>query len=85
MHLQTLLGGALASCLLNLSFVEPKATDLMFKRYALENAEGPRDDAKIKALYGKFGMWHGISSMLNLGALGCACAHLWWLAVKCGF
>ena len=50
----------------NWVWVEPKATDLMFERYALENAPGEKDAAKIKVLYKSFGKFHGISSLLNL-------------------
>lgn len=41
--------------LANWLYIEPVATDLMFERYALENADGERDGAKIKALYKQFG------------------------------
>lgn len=51
----------------------------MFQRYELENAEGPRDDAAIKALSKRFGAWHGISSLLNLGVLVCAVGHAYYL------
>ena len=58
-------GVALATGLANWLYIEPVATDLMFERYALENAEGERDGAKIKALYKQFGiaqshhcLWH---------------------------
>jgi hypothetical protein len=38
-------------------------------RYALENAPGEKDSARIKALYKEFGKFHGISSLLNLVSL----------------
>ena len=46
----------------NWLYIEPVATDLMFERYALENADGERDGAKIKALYKQFG-----ASLARLG------------------
>ena len=49
-------GVALVSTVINWLYIEPVATDLMFERYALENAEGERDSQKIKALYKQFGM-----------------------------
>ena len=48
-------GVALVTGLANWLYIEPVATDLMFERYALENADGERDGAKIKALYKQFG------------------------------
>jgi len=48
-------GVALLSTVINWLYIEPVATDLMFERYALENAEGERDGQKIKALYKQFG------------------------------
>ncbi|CAL5220682.1 g2731 [Coccomyxa viridis] len=76
------LGVALLTGVANWLYIEPVATDLMFERYALENAEGERDGAKIKALYKQFGKFHGISSLLNLVGLGAAVGHGWWLATR---
>lgn len=56
----------MAASVANWVYIEPKATDLMFERYALENAPGEKDAAQIKALYKSFGKFHGISSLLNL-------------------
>ncbi len=47
--------------------------------YDLENTD-KRDEPRIKALYKKFGKWHGISSVLNLVATVGAIAHGWWVA-----
>jgi len=74
-----LLGIALASSLANLLFIEPRATNVMFERYELENAAGPRQDDAIKKLYKQFGKWHGMSSMLNLVVLVCAVGHAFYL------
>lgn len=76
----TTLGMGLVGSLANFLWVEPLATSIMFQRYDLENASGKRDDVAIKALYKKFGMWHGISSIFNLAVLVAAIAHGWWLA-----
>ena len=35
----------------NWLYVEPVSTNLMFERYNLENASGPKDTEKIKSLY----------------------------------
>ncbi|KAL4427167.1 hypothetical protein ABPG77_001171 [Micractinium sp. CCAP 211/92] len=75
-----LLGIGLGSSLLNLLYVEPCATKVMFQRYALESAEGARDEGAIKAMAKQFGKWHGLSSLLNLAVLVVAVGHGWWLA-----
>ena len=75
----TLLVIALVASLVNLLITEPIATKVMFERYDLENAEGPRDEAAIKALTKKFGAFHGISSLLNLAVLVCAVGHAYYL------
>ena len=64
-------GVALLTGVANWLYIEPVATDLMFERYALENAEGERDGAKIKALYKQFGMFHLSSSVYGLINVHC--------------
>ncbi len=59
-------GVALLTGVANWLYIEPVATDLMFERYALENAEGERDGAKIKALYKQFGMLRSSSPRCGL-------------------
>ncbi|BDA49679.1 probable transmembrane protein 205 at C-terminar half [Coccomyxa sp. Obi] len=76
------LGTALVCSLANWLYVEPVATNLMFERYNLENVQGEKDAAKIKQLYKQFGKFHGISSLLNLVALGAVVGHGWWLASR---
>lgn len=73
-----LLAVAAMTAIVNLGVAEPKATDVMFARYALENAE-VRDEEKISALRKTFGKWHGISSLLNLINLVCAVGHAFYL------
>lgn len=75
-----LLGIGLASSILNLLYVEPTCTKVMFQRYDLENTKGARDEALIKSLSGQFGKWHGLSSIINLATLVVAVGHGWWLA-----
>ena len=75
-------GVALLASAANGFFVEPKATESMFKRYELENQEGAKDAERIKALRSEFGKLHGLSSMLNLAALVAAVSHGWWLASR---
>lgn len=55
---------------------------MMFERYELENAQSrsDADHARIKSLRKEFGMWHGISSTINLAAFVGAVAHGWWLS-----
>jgi hypothetical protein len=69
------LGAALSSTLLNLFFLEPYSTKLMFERYDLENTEGGLDTDRYKVLKKTFGKMHGISSLSNLIALCGAVAH----------
>lgn len=70
----------LVTSVANLLFMEPAATAILFKRYALEN--GP-DAAEKKderaALTKEFGKLHGLSSLANLGNLAAALAHCVWL------
>lgn len=83
----------LACTLLNLLYFEPATTRVMYQRHAVEKRLGtgheigkirPDDplkanDPQLKALSKTFGMLHGISTLLNLAALGFGCA---WLS-KC--
>jgi hypothetical protein len=85
MHEMRLLGISALTAVLNLVVAEPAATDVMFKRYALENAEGERDEESIKALKKQFGKWHGISSLLNLVNLVCAVGHAFYLGGSIAF
>jgi hypothetical protein len=80
----------LACTLLNLLYFEPATTRVMYQRHAVEKRLGtgheigkirPDDpkkanDPQLKALSKTFGMLHGISTLLNLGALGFGCAWL---------
>lgn len=79
MHEIKLLAIAAFTAIVNLGLAEPKATEVMFERYALENA-AERDEARITALKKTFGKWHGISSLLNLVNLVCAVGHAFFLA-----
>ena len=83
----------LACTLLNLLYFEPATTKVMYKRHAVEKRLGtgheigkirPDDpvkanDPQLKELSKTFGMLHGISTLLNLAALGFGCI---WLS-KC--
>lgn len=59
---------AFAATLLNLVYLEPKSTSVMFDRYRLED-EGKRDSEEYKTKAKSFGMLHGTSSLANLVAL----------------
>lgn len=64
----------------NLFYLEPSATNIMFKRYELEEEKGGKDSEKYKKLVGKFGKFHGISSLTNLIALTGGVAHAYFMA-----
>mmetsp|Transcript_14957 Transcript_14957/g.29893 ORF Transcript_14957/g.29893 Transcript_14957/m.29893 type:complete len:208 (+) Transcript_14957:150-773(+) len=80
----------LGTVLANLFFLEPETTRVMFLRHAVEKRLGtghevgqlkPSDPAKandpeLRALSKKFGMLHGISTLLNMAALGIGCVWL---------
>lgn len=68
----------------NLLFIEPYVTKMMFERYDLENkgSKTAEDEAQIKSLYKKFGAWHGVSSLNNLGVLAATVAYGWVIAGK---
>jgi len=80
----------LGTVLANLFFLEPETTRVMFLRHAVEKRLGtghevgqlkPSDPAKandpeLRALSKKFGMLHGISTLLNMLALGIGCVWL---------
>lgn len=85
MHEMRLLGLAALSCVLNLGIAEPATTRVMLERYALENAEGTRDEEAIRSLKKEFGKWHGISSLLNLVNIICAVGHAWFLGQMISF
>lgn len=85
----------LATVLLNLVYLEPKTTKIMFERHVVERRLGtgheigqikPSDpekanDPELRALSKKFGMFHGMSSLSNLVAL---CAGCVWLNLIAG-
>lgn len=70
---------SLASTFLNLVLLEPRSTSIMLARYKLED-EGKKDSEEYKELGAKFGMFHGASSFVNLGALVGAFVYSWDLA-----
>ncbi|TFK30397.1 hypothetical protein FA15DRAFT_662353 [Coprinopsis marcescibilis] len=78
------LGVVLISQALNFIVVGPMTSKIMFKRQKLEKEEGVQyNDAKasadMKTLNKQFGMLHGISSLLNLGAVISLIIHGLWL------
>lgn len=76
----TALGVALAMTLLNQFYLEPKSTDIMFKRYEIEDLPDGKESQDYKKLASDFGKFHGISSLTNLIALCGAVAHGYFLA-----
>jgi len=69
---------ALVFTLVNILYLEPTSTKVMFERYELENA-GKQESDEYKEAAKRFGPLHGMSSLANLGALIGAVAHSWWL------
>ena len=59
---------AFITTLINLLYLEPRSTSVMFDRYALEDI-GKRDSEEYKVKAKMFGKLHGISSLANLIAL----------------
>ncbi|KAL7526597.1 hypothetical protein ACHAWF_001839 [Thalassiosira exigua] len=86
----TPLYAVLITILVNLVYLEPETTRVMFERHAVERRLGtghevgqlkPKDpekanDPELKRLSKKFGALHGMSTLMNLAALGVGC---WWL------
>ncbi|KAL3910935.1 MAG: hypothetical protein SGILL_007489 [Bacillariaceae sp.] len=81
------LASILMTILANVVYLEPKTTEVMFERHVVERKLGtgqevgiikPKDskianDPELKALSKKFGMLHGMSTLMNLAALGVGC------------
>ncbi|KAH9441564.1 hypothetical protein MJO28_008481 [Puccinia striiformis f. sp. tritici] len=66
-----LLGTMTLSSLINLFYVGPKTTEIMFARHKLEASEGSKSDGKdtsdnMKSLNKQFSTFHAISSGLNM-------------------
>ena len=76
----TALGTALSMTLLNQFILEPQSTDVMFRRYKVEDQAGGKESDEYKKLASKFGKFHGMSSLSNLIALCAAVAHGYYLA-----
>jgi hypothetical protein len=90
------LGGILATVLLNLLYFEPETTRVMVARHAVERRLGtgheigqlkPSDpkkanDPELRALSKEFGKLHGMSTTLNLVALGIGCYWINFFAVE---
>mmetsp|Transcript_23450 Transcript_23450/g.36137 ORF Transcript_23450/g.36137 Transcript_23450/m.36137 type:complete len:273 (-) Transcript_23450:54-872(-) len=69
------LGSSMAMTLLNLFYLEPVSSSVMYNRYKLEDLPGGKESTKYKELKAKFGKFHGMSSLTNLIALCGAIAH----------
>jgi len=73
------LGITLGTTLFNQFLIEPISTKIMFQRYDMEK-NGKQNGPEYKKLAASFGMFHGISSLMNLTALCGAVAHGWYIA-----
>ncbi len=71
---------SMAMTLLNLAYLEPTATRIMFERYDLDNLPGGHTSEKYKKLAASFGKLHGLSSLANLIAFCGAVAHGFFIA-----
>jgi hypothetical protein len=77
----TLAGLGLATSLLSWLVVEPLATDLMLRRYELENASGPRDEGALRlvavvVVVGIVELWHlGRWTRVRGALLHCWASH----------
>lgn len=85
------LAASLALNLINLFYLEPKTTKIMFKRHALERELGAgheigslkpesakaRADPRLKEISKQFGKLHGLSTTVNLIALCCGTYHVY--------
>lgn len=65
---------ALKNVLSNQVVVGPASTRVMLERYDRQN-KGLKDESYDKKLNARFGMLHGLSSLLNLITLACLVAH----------
>jgi hypothetical protein len=88
--------GIFATVLLNMLFLEPATTSVMYQRHAVEKRLGtghevgklkPDDpkkanDPELRALSKQFGKLHGASALSNLAALGLGCVWMNFLATK---
>jgi len=82
--------------LINLLVIEPKTTSIMYERHVIERKLGtgheigqikssdPKiaNDSELKAISKRFGMFHGISSSLNLISICLATWHLIFIGSK---
>ena len=67
--------------LLNLLYLEPTSTRVMFARYELED-DGKKESDEYKEKAKSFGKLHGMSSLANLAALCGGIVHGVRLAAK---
>eukprot|EP00903_Cladosiphon_okamuranus_P009038 g8641.t1 len=70
---------------LNLVFFGPQTTITMMERRRVCRELGvdrSSKDPQVRKLSKRFGMFHGISNLLNLVALACGCVHLCALAAR---
>lgn len=79
-NVKRVLGTSMAMTLLNLAYLEPTATRIMFERYDLDNLPGGHTSEKYKKLAASFGKLHGLSSLANLIAFCGAVAHGFFIA-----
>ena len=90
--------GIMGTILANLLYFEPETTRVMVLRHAVERRLGtgheigqlkPSDPEKanepeLRALSKRFGMLHGVSTLLNLASLGIGCFWLNFCAFEMG-
>jgi len=81
--------------MINLFYMEPITTEIMFTRHILEKKLGTghevgqlkssnpeiANNPELVAMTREFGKWHGMSTSVNLICLILGCVHIWSLAI----
>jgi hypothetical protein len=72
---------------LNMIYVGPKSTSVMFARHKLERKKSltPQETDEVQKLSRKFGSLHGLSSTLNLFVIACLFQHLIFISRHLSF
>lgn len=79
-HVKKVLGSALALTLLNIVYLGPATTRIMFERFHMDYDPNGRASEKYRKLAASFGILHSMSSLANLVIFCAAVAHGFFLA-----
>ena len=70
-------------CVLQTVIISPKTKTALDAFYKVRKEEGDESKSdKFKKVKGKFYMWHGISSLWNIGSFLLQSIHIYWLSSK---